>query len=471
MTWVPSGRGTSVAGLLDQSEDLLYAMAQASLSGGRLLAAWPAFAAACSRLTVAAVGPRATGHVVSARREDTDPVLLAGLRLEAHLRNTSIATAGALPDPAMTRVAQLVGAAADLIECAHDRPGTWMRDTAQTDLFRRAGILRAAELALAGLDLTVRACGRVHQLRPSTTPGSTSRLTSRATPLLTTRRYVAAVLDAAREPSDAQVLGDVRIPAVEPVMPGDALDRLRTALADWRAASLATAHNPAVSSAELQRASVEARHIIALAAALTHAGREAGLLPHPVAALAMNRFQSAGAAWSTVTDQWTRFTTAVPPSRAHVEASLGLQGAIRALTRGDDGAWLPPSVLARRVDLPDALQVVRHGLGDLFDVARVHHAAVLRCVHLGQVFGLAQKLPVTEERVAARLTGRHVAITSREGAPLQIAYGKAVWGAVGAQTQVTHLARRHRSSVAGQPTAHSLGWTRERPTVPPCVQT
>ena len=450
MTWVPSGRGTSVADLLDQSEDLLYAMAQASPSGGRLLASWPAFAAACSRLTVAAVGPRATGHVVSARRQDTDPVLLAGLRLEEHLRNTSIATGGALPDPAMTRVTQLVGAAADLVECAHDRPGTWMRDTAQTDLFRRAGILRAAELALAGLDLTVRACGRVHQLRPSTTPGSTSRLTSRATPLLTTRRYVAAVLDAAREPSDAQVLGDVHIPAVEPVMLRSALDRLRAALADWRVASLATAHNPAVSSAELQRASVEARHIIALAAALTHAGREAGLLSHPVTALAMNRLQHAGAAWSSVTDQWTRFTTAVPPSRNHIEASLGLQSAIRAISRGDDGAWLPPSVLARRVDVPEALHVVRHSLGDLFDVARAHQAAVRRCVHLGQVFGLAQKLPLTEDRVAARLTGRHVAITSSEGAPLRTGYDGVVVRTLGARTQVTHLARRRVSLMVDQ---------------------
>lgn len=449
MTWVSSGRGTSVADLLDQSEDLLYAMAQASPSGGRLLAAWPAFAAACSRLTVAAVGPRATGYVRSARR-DADPVLLAGLQLEGHLRHTSVATAGALPDPAMTRVAQLVGAAADLIECAHDRPGTWMRDTAQSDLFRRAGILRAAEVALAALDLTVRACGRVHQLRPSTTPNSTSRLTSRAAPLLTTRRYVAAVLDVAREPSDAQVLADVRIPAVEQVMPGSALDRLREAVTDWRQASLATVQNPAVSSAELQRASVEARQIIALAAALTHAAREAGLLSHPVAVLAMNRFQSAGAAWSSVTDQWTRYTTAVPPSRYHAEASLGLQSAIRAISRGEDGAWLPPSVLARRVDLPEALQIIRHGLGDLFDVARTHQAAVRRSVQLGHVFALARQLPVTEERVAARLTGQHVAVTSSDAAPLRVGYDGAVPCTLGALTQATRLAGREVTPVVDQ---------------------
>lgn len=170
----------------------------------------------------------------------------------------------------------------------------------------------------------------------------------------------------------------------------------------------------------------------------------------------MNRFQSAGAAWSSVTDQWTRYTTAVPPSRYHAEASLGLQSAIRVISRGEDGAWLPPSVLARRIDLPEALQIVRRGLGDLFDVARAHQAAVRRSVQLGHVFALARQLPATEERVAARLTGRHVAVTSSDAAPLRSGYDGAVERTLGTQSQATHLAGQSVNPVVDQHRASRL---------------
>src|SRR5680860_1313424 len=223
MTLADSASGTSVAELLDQAEDLLYAIAQDSPSGNRVLAAWPAYAAACARLTVAAVGPRSSGHAAIARRPDTDPVLLAGLRFDAHVQNSSNATWAVIPDPAMARVTALIGTAADLIECAHDRPGVSLREAAQSDDFRRAGILRAAELTLTGVDLTIRACGRTHQQSPRTSPNSPTRLTSRATPLFITRHHVAAVLDAAAGRVDESVLSDVRVPSVNLAQTSDPL--------------------------------------------------------------------------------------------------------------------------------------------------------------------------------------------------------------------------------------------------------
>ena len=134
MTLADSASGTSVAELLDQAEDLLYAIAQDSSPGNRVLAAWPAYAAACARLTVAAVGPRASGHAAVARRPDTDSVLVAGLRFDAHVQHSSVSTRHAVAHPAMARVTQLIGAAADLIECAQDRPGVGLRAVSYTHL-------------------------------------------------------------------------------------------------------------------------------------------------------------------------------------------------------------------------------------------------------------------------------------------------------------------------------------------------
>lgn len=450
MTASASARGTSVADMLDQAEDLLYASSQNAPSGNRLLAAWPAYAAACARLTVAAVGPRAASHAAAARREDTDPVLVAGLRLEGHIRRASLALAGAVPDPAMLRVTQVIGGAADLIECAHDRPGTWLRDAAQSDEFRRAGIIRAAELALTGVDLTIRACGRTHQRSPLTSPNTTERLTSRAAPLFTTRRYIGAVLDAAESRPVMQALSDVQIPVAGPVPTRDPLDRLHVALRDWRRASLESAHTPAVSSAELQRASVEARQVIALAAALTDAAKAVGLLADPDAKASMAQLQRAGGAWSSVTDGWTRFTTGIPPGHHHVQAALELQSAIRAITRAADGAWLPPELLAQRIDLPSGFEVVHRGLGDVVDVARAHQEAVRHAVALGHVFAHAKVLPLTEERVAARLLGRHMPVTNREGAGLCIGYDDAVERTVASHFTAADLTPRRIGCSLGQ---------------------
>lgn len=414
--------GVSVGELLDQADDLLYGLATGTPSGNRLLAAWPAFADACARLTTAAIGPRASGHAAVARRADTDLVLVAGLRLDAHIGVTRLAWSRAVADGRMARATQLIGAAADLIECAHDRPGAMQREAAQADAFRSAGIIRAAELILTGADLTIRACGRTHQQNPSISPNSPTRLTSRAVPVFTTRRLAARVLDAAAGRPTRSELDDVRVPGVGTARPGDLLGQLQVALAGWRVASLATAQSFAPSSAELQRASVEARHLIALAAALTDSGRATGAIPASDAAWAMSRLQRAGQGWSAVTNAWTHFTTGVPPGQEHVSTSLQLQSAIRSIARDDDGAWLSPTALAERVALPAALTAASSGLAAMLDVSSAHADAVSLLVRGGSVFAHAGKLPLTDARVEARVRGRYVPASVDDAPALRLAY-------------------------------------------------
>ena len=149
----------------------------------------------------------------------------------------------------------------------------------------------------------------------------------------------------------------------------------------------------------------------------------------------------AGAAWAAVTDGWTRFTTGVQPSHAHVQASLELQHAIRAISRAEGGAWLTPQALTNRIDVPDAIEAVHRGLGDVLDVARTHTEAVGRIVQLGQVFAHASSLPLNEDRVAARLTGRHVPVTMSEGATLHTGYDDAVERTLRAHARAAVLAQ------------------------------
>ena len=430
--------GASVGELLDQAEDLLYDLATETPSGHSLLAAWPKYAAACARLTRAAVGPRLTGHAAVARHPDTDPVLVAGLRLHANIGATHLATKRADPDPILTRAAQVIGAASDLIECAHDRPGIGQRDAAQADTSRTAGIIRAAELTLTGLDLTIRACGRTQQDEPPAFANSSARLTVRAAPLFITRRCATDVLDAGAGRPSRSSLDDVRVPTVGSVgTSDDRLDRLHVALADWRMASLQSVQRPAVSSAELQRTSIEARQVIALAAALTDAARAAGLVPANTAAITMAQLQRAGAGWSAATTAWTRFTTGVQPSQSHIGASLELQAAIRALTRGEDGTWLRPDELHQRLDVLATLEAARRGIGDVVDVGRAHSDTVSRIGMTGGIYAQANALPLEEARVAARLRGQYVRISAGEGSVLSDTYREAVNRTATAYRQVT----------------------------------
>lgn len=447
MTASTPALGASVGELLDQAEHLLYAIAAGSSSGNRLLAAWPSYAATCARLTAAAVGPRYTGQAAVIRRADTDPVLLAGLRLDAHIGAMSVNTNGVLPDPAMTRVTQLIGAAADLIECAHDRPGVIQREAAQADSTRTAGVVRAAELTLTGADVTIRACGRTHQQHPATAPNRPRRLTSRTTPLFTTRRLAADLLDAAASRPPQGALDYIRVPTVGSVRPGDLLDRLQATLAPWRQLSLEAGQSPAVSSAEMQRATVEARHVIALGAALTDAARASGHLPAEEVILRMAQLQRVGSAWSVATVAWTRFTTGIMPSQQHVDVSLELQAAIRAISRADNGAWLTPDGLPKRVDLSSALDVLRGGLAAVVDIARAHDDAVKRIVRMGAVFAHARSVPLTDERLTARLRGHHVPITVDEAAPLRLGYRRAVVSSEAVYRSAASQVRHHEPSV------------------------
>ncbi len=421
--------GASVAELLDQASDRLYNLAAGTPSARELCAAWPAYAAACARLIEAATGPRFPGLRAVAVRADTDAVLIAGLRLHAHLATRAIAPGTAVPDATLTRAAQLVGAATDLLECAHDRSGTTGRDLAQTDDARTAGITGAAELVAAGADVVLRSARRPRLHSNAGELDLPTHIVARVAPLLTTRRLAGTVLDAAAGRASPTVLDAIRVPTLDLIDPSDLLGRFQVAAADWRRASLDAAHAAAPSGAEFLRTTIEARQIIALTAALTDAAAATGLLTPNRAANDQARLRRAATAWAAATTAWTRLTTGVPPSRAHIDASLILQTAIRAITRDDTGAWLTPETLAHRVDLPSALSAAGKALGDVADVGRAHAETLKHLCLAGGLYAHASAVPITDDRVAARISGRFVPVTLGEVQHLHDSYRAAAAGA------------------------------------------
>lgn len=433
-------RGASVGELLDQANEHLYDIAVNPPAAANLLAAWPDYQRACLLLLSAAIGPRVTA-VASHGAHEPDPVVCAGLQLHALLSARQPPGWPTVPDARLVRAGQLIGAAADLIQCAHDRPGAAQRDAVQADTSRRAGVVRAAELALTAADLTVRACGRPSD-KVIGRGWTSARLTARAAPLFETRRAAAVVLDGPNPRPGATQLDEVR--ALPPSVPaGDLLGRLEAAISVWTTASLGVVRQPAISTAELQRSTVESRHLIALTAAITHAAGVAGILEATDASDTVARLRRAGFAWSTATTAWTHFTTGVRPGEQHVQASLELQAALRSVGRGRGGQWLSPGGLTARVPLQEALALTRDGTRDLGDVARAHKDAATQLAGLGRLYAPATSLSPAEHRVTDRLQRRHVIVTPAEAISLSHAYNSV---AIASQEVSSSLAYSHRGA-------------------------
>jgi hypothetical protein len=431
--------GASVGELLDQAEETLYQLASKTTSASRLLAAWPMFAARSAGLIAEVAGRGYADLGVAARAASTDPLTAAGLHLRLTLAATKVSAARTLPDPGLTNVARLLAAATEIIEGAYARPGIAHREAAASDAARAAGITRVAVIVRAAADIAMRAAARSQSQRPEPKPTTRESVATRAARLSSVRLVAAGVLAVANgmEASTSQVRGpldDIRVPTIELLDPTDLLGRFQVAVADWRRASLEATTRPAVSSAELLRATIEARHIIALNAAVTDSALASGLVAPDQGQRTLDHLQRAGTAWSRVTDIWTRFTTGVPPSPEHVEASLAVQASIRALTRDASGAWVNPSVLAGRVDIAAAMPIARAGLGDVRDIARAHEAALERIRTTGGLYAPAKSVELRPERVEARIRGHHVPVTQTE-----LASVRGVYDVAATLTAVAHL--------------------------------
>ena len=402
--------GASVGELLQAAEEQLYRLAVQTPSGNQLLAAWPQFAHDCARLTAGAVGLRHPHHLAAPTEPDADPVVVAGIRLCRNIRHTRIDRARVVPDPTLARAGQLIAAAADLLDAVRDPSGLTRADTPQAGAARAGGVRRGAELVLAGADLTLRAAGRArvnHTLASPRTRAWVS-LSSRAVPLFETRRHAAAVIDAAAGRPRHNPLDDLRVAAVDLADPGDPLGRLQVAIADWRRVSLEAVDRAAPSSAEIRHTTLEARHLIALAAALTDAAAATGLARPGHADTTVGMLQRAGRSWSNATDAWTTYTTGVPATADHITATRTLHQAIRDLTRDAAGNWLPATDQTNQVDLPAAVTVAKAGLAAVVDVAKAHDRLITRLALIGGLYARADALPVTEERIEARIRGKYL---------------------------------------------------------------
>jgi hypothetical protein len=461
MTAPATRLGASVGELLDQAEETLYQLARGTPSASRLLAAWPAFAARSAGLIVEVAGRGYADLDIAVRAASTDPLTAAGLQLRATLAATKVSAARTEPDPDLTNVTRLVGAATEIIRGAYERPGIAHHDAAASNAARAAGITRTAEIVRAGADIAIRAVARSQSQRPEPKATTRESLSTRAARLFPVRRAAADVLDvadgvASSTPRARGPLDDIRVPTIEVLDPTDLLGRFQVAIADWRRANMDTATRPAVSSAELLRATAEARHIIAFNAAVTDAAVASGDMTPEQGQRTLEHLQRAGAAWSRVTDIWTRFTTGVGPSQEHVEASLAVQASIRALTRDESGAWVSPRVLASRVDIASATPVARAALGDVIDMARAHEAALERIATTGGLYARARSVELRPERVEARIRGRYVPVTLVELSNVRAAYDAAASRTVAARLHTFSVSTDGAASVS----------TRARLTVP-----
>ncbi len=446
--------GASVGKLLDQADEALYRLAATPPPASQLLAAWPAFSRAAVWLLVASEGRRHADLAAETRAAASDSLTATSLRLRATLAAAATIASCDIPDPALTRVADLIGAAADLVQTAHDRPASRHSDVARSDDARTVGTIRTAEIVHSTVDITVRAVGRLH-LQPGARPRTGTRISSRAAVLFPVRRSATDVLDTAmgREPSARAGRGplyDLRVPTLELLDPTDPLGRLQISVAAWRDASLRAAERPAVSSIELLRATVEARGIVAINAAVTDAAVAAGMMSPEHGQRTLGQLQRAGAAWSAVTDAWTRFATGVRPSQDFLDASLTLQGSMRDLTRNSSGDWVSPAVLATRLDIADATPVMRAALGHVVDMGHAHGAAVTRlATETGGLYAPARQLEVTTERLQAHIRGRYVPVTPSEASVVVATYDAAA-----ARTAVAGLHSHARPPKPTQWSAH-----------------
>ena len=450
--------GASVGELLQQVEDQFYLLAVQPPSARALLSAWPDFAASSAHLLRAVIGPGADQHATTTTNPAVHPVVPAAVRLMQHLDRTFPTWGGVVPDPALLRAAKLLGAAADLVEADRDRrhgqallvesllqpnprrapipqppadPGLTSRDL--TDADRLAAILRVSQHAQAGVQLIATISGRARANRAKGTASAEQLGQLHVENILQAGMLAARVLSVG---NGHPVLGgydQIRVPTLDLVDPTDLLARFRFSVHAWKQASLASAaQRPSV--AEVLRSTVEIRHLIGLNAALIHAASATGQIPTARANEVLGGLLATQRAWQAAADRLIGLTDGVTAGPEHVAASMALADSVRAITRSPDGGWRPPEDIAGSVPLAEALVAARTALHEAMEVARVQQALTTRLILLGGLHARARAVPLTPDRVEARVRDGYVPITLDEATGLRKAQAAAI--------DVTDRARR-----------------------------
>lgn len=341
-----------------------------------LAAAWPRYQHAGQRLMTALSGDQ---------RHDAPPFPAPHTRDPADL--------GA--EPQLSRAADLVAAAADLV-ATRDRTGLPDHERARDVAFTGHQLAAAARLVVVA---TVSHLALLPSL--SDAAGSASTWTRLA-------NTAAAQLAETSAPVSAASLTDATA-GLSLSQHTDPPAQAIAALHRWERAAVDAAQQPAPAGADLLRSARTAGWLLGLSHRLlnahstTAAGDDAA--PERTLTATIDQVRIAGHAWNAAARVWTSTATGGPASPQLPDATRDLEQALQlVLSSPDTTSW------------QHATTLVAGALTALQTVADSHAALVDRLTTTGALYAQARTLPVTpgpngdepQERIEARLNGSWV---------------------------------------------------------------
>ncbi len=364
----------------------------AAPSADSVAQAWPGFAAAARQLI----------SVCVASHNRHDPVQRAA---------AAVATGGpygpstGAGEARLARAADLIGAAADLVE-------PQARTVAAAE--RRAACVDAARIYLLGAQITVHAT--MHDLR----------LLDTAAAAAVAARDAGKVLSGDPEQgSDGRLALITTVRRPQPSA-GDLLGLFNLAVFDWRVAAQQAARRPDVSSEDLRGAAIGAGRITALTQVL-HRAHWHGHLAETEARetdLALTRL---GRGLTAVANGWTSFATGTAPSPDLIQSSSRLQQSV-SLLACDGPVWIPGEELSRRVAPLPALRSAQAALADVGAVVQQHHDVMRSMVSLGRLYRRWTQSDQPQQVVNVLRKTRWVPASAWDIAVLSRSYSRAVQG-------------------------------------------
>lgn len=384
--------GTTVRELLDLAIDQLDALSRQTISSAppeaaSLAEAWPGFAAASRQLLAVSL----------ARHNPGDPIQReAFIATRAGPRGPSTGAG----EPRLARAADLIGAAADLIE-------PHARMVMAPD--RRAACVDAARVYLLGAQITSHAT--MQDLRTLDTAAAAAA----------SARDAARVIHAAPEQTSLGRLAHAATRRRPEPGAGDLVSLFDQAVFDWRAAALHAARRPDVSSEDLRGSALCAGRIVALAQVL-HRAHWKGRTPEEASRATDLALTRAGHGLSAVASQWTGFATGTPTSPDLVHASSRLQQSI-ALLACDGPGWVDRQELCRRAPPLPALRSAQAALADVGAVGQQHSDVTRSMVGLGRLYRRWVQSDQPQQVVNVLRSARWVSASGWDTAGLLRSYG------------------------------------------------
>jgi len=214
-----------------------------------------------------------------------------------------------------------------------------------------------------------------------------------------------------------------------PSRPGQDPAGLVGAVYDWQHATVAAARLPAPGRLDPVVPAAAAGRLLALAQILLQAHTDSAG-DDAATTSTVQRIRRAGAGWNATAQLWRHTatgSTTISPQLPQATAALDRAVGQFARTPGGSG-WASPEQLRGRAAPDVALAVARGALAAVAAVADEHAALVARLGRTGALYTQVRHLPVPdgreepEQRVADRLAGRWVPLSTAQSAPLVALY-------------------------------------------------